>query len=45
MTLSYPSNTLDVNLRKKRAEVETEVEDAVLVKAVEEAGYTVKKIK
>ena len=34
-----------VELKKKRAIVETEVEDAVLVRAVEEAGYTVKKIK
>ena len=34
-----------VNLRKKRAEVETEVDNSVLVKAVEDAGYSVKKIK
>ena len=34
-----------VDLRKKRAVCETEVEDAVLIKAVEDAGYKVKKIK
>lgn len=34
-----------VDLKKKRAVCETEVEDAVLIKAVEDAGYKVKKIK
>ena len=34
-----------VELKKKRAIVETEVADDVLVKAVEDAGYTVKEIK
>ena len=34
-----------VELKKKRAIVETEVADEVLVKAVEDAGYTVKEIK
>ncbi len=33
-----------VDLKKKRATVETDVADDVLVKAVEEAGYKVKKI-
>ncbi len=33
-----------VELKKKRAIVETEAADEVLVKAVEDAGYTVKKI-
>lgn len=35
----------NVDLKKKRATVQTEVADDVLVKAVEEAGYKVKKIK
>lgn len=34
-----------VDLKKKRAVVETDVSDDVLVKAVEDAGYKVKKIK
>lgn len=34
-----------VDLKKKRATVEGDVSDEVLVKAVEDAGYTVKKIK
>ncbi|HIY77612.1 MAG TPA: heavy metal translocating P-type ATPase [Candidatus Borkfalkia excrementavium] len=34
-----------VDLKKKRAYVETDVSDEVLIKAVEEAGYQVKKIK
>ena len=37
--------TAHVDLKKKRALVETEVEDDVLIKAVEDAGYSVKKIK
>ena len=37
--------TARVDLKKKSAFVETDVEDDVLIKAVEEAGYTVKKIK
>ena len=34
-----------VNLKKKIAEVESEVDDSRLIQAVEEAGYTVKKVK
>lgn len=34
-----------VELKKKRALVETEVADDILVKAVEDAGYKVTKIK
>ena len=34
-----------VDLKKKRASVVTDVPDDVLVKAVEDAGYKVKKIK
>ena len=34
-----------VELKKKRAIVETEVSDEILIKAVEEAGYKVKEIK
>lgn len=34
-----------VDLKKKRAAVETDVADDVLIKAVEDAGYKVKKIK
>ena len=34
-----------VDLKKKTAVVETDVADDVLVKAVEDAGYSVKKIK
>lgn len=34
-----------VDLKKKRAVVQTDVSDDVLVKAVEDAGYTVKKIR
>lgn len=37
--------TAHVDLKKKSAFVETDVADDVLIKAVEEAGYTVKKIK
>lgn len=35
---------VEVNLKKKSATVTTEVADEVLVKAIEEAGYSVKKI-
>ena len=34
-----------VELKKKRAIVETEVSDEILIKAVEEAGYKVKEVK
>lgn len=34
-----------VNLKKKIAVVESEVDTAILIKAVEDAGYTVKKVK
>lgn len=34
-----------VNLKKKIALVETELDEAILVKAVEDAGYSVKKVK
>ena len=34
-----------VELKKKRAVVETEVDDAVLIKAVEDAGYKVVSVK
>jgi len=34
-----------VNLKKKIAEVETEVDVQVLIKAIEDAGYSVKKVK
>lgn len=34
-----------VELKKKRAVVETEVENSILIHAVEEAGYSVTKIK
>ena len=37
--------TAEVDLKKKRAVVETDVADEVLVKAVEDAGYKVVKIK
>lgn len=40
-----PGVKATVNLKKKCAVVETEVEDAALIRAVEEAGYTVKGIK
>ena len=35
----------NVELKKKRAVVETDVDDSVLVRAIEDAGYSVKKIK
>ena len=37
--------TAEVDLKKKRAVVETDVADEILVKAVEDAGYKVVKIK
>ena len=35
---------VEVNLKKKTATLTTEVDNETLVKAIEEAGYTVKKI-
>ena len=35
---------VEVNLKKKTAVVDTKIDNSVLIKAVEDAGYTVKKI-
>ena len=35
---------VEVNLKKKTATVQTEISNETIIKAIEEAGYTVKKI-